>query len=58
MKIKRNVNGQEMEFELTRAEIYDAFCEQEREHYKEDIKSISKGEMIAVGNVKSVSLGE
>ena len=40
MKIKRNVNGQEMEFELTSAEMYQAFWEQEREYYKEDIQSV------------------
>ena len=40
MKIKRNVNGQEMEFELTHAELYKAFYEQERECHKEDIQSV------------------
>ena len=40
MKIKRNVNGQEMEFELTHEELYKAFYEQEREYHKEDIQSV------------------
>jgi hypothetical protein len=48
MKIKRNVNGQEMEFELTRDEMCKAFWEQEREYYKEDIQSVyeEKGLML------------
>lgn len=40
MKIKRNVNGQEMEFELTHEELYKAFYEQERECHKEDIQLV------------------
>ena len=40
MKIKRNVNGQEMEFELTSEEMYKAFWEQEKEYHKEDIRGI------------------
>ena len=39
MTIKREVNGQMMEFELTDNEMYTAFCEQEREFTKEDIRS-------------------
>lgn len=42
MKIKRNVNGQEMEFELTREEMYQAFCKQEREYHADDIQSVSE----------------
>ena len=41
MKIKRNVNGQEMEFELTHGELYKAFYEQERECHKEDIQLVA-----------------
>lgn len=41
MKIKRNVNGQEMEFELTSEEMFKAFWEQEREYYAEDIQSVA-----------------
>ena len=37
MKIKRNVNGQEMEFELTGEEMYKAFYEQQNQFYKDDI---------------------
>ena len=37
MKIKRNVNGQEMEFELTGEEMYKAFYEQQNQFYKGDI---------------------
>lgn len=40
MKITRNVNGQEMEFELTSAEMYQAFWEQERSYYADDIQSV------------------
>ena len=42
MTIKRNVNGQEMEFELTSEEMFKAFWEREREYYKEDIQSIAE----------------
>ena len=38
MKIKRVVNGQEMEFELTNMEVIQAFWEQEECHMKEDMK--------------------
>lgn len=38
MKIKRNVNGQEMEFELTFRELIDAHEEYEFECMCEDIK--------------------
>ena len=38
MKIKRNVNGQEMEFELTYAEVADAHTEYDRNCTTEDIK--------------------
>lgn len=46
MKIKRNVNGQEMEFELTRDEIYEVFWEQERSDYADDIQSVIEDEGI------------
>ena len=39
MNIKRNVNGQEMEFELTSEEMYKAFYEQQNQFYKDDIIS-------------------
>lgn len=39
MKIKRNINGQEIEIELTKGELYDAFYEQERDFYIEDVRS-------------------
>lgn len=40
MKIKRNVNGQEMEFELTYDEHMNAFYEWHNECDKEDIQSV------------------
>lgn len=40
MKIKRNVNGQEMEFELTDWECMNAFYEWQTECDKEDIRNI------------------
>ena len=39
MKIKRNVNGKEMEFELTFAELADAHTEYEFDGTFEDIKT-------------------
>lgn len=44
MKIKRNVNGQEMEFELTGEEMYKAFYEQQNQFYKDDILFVLKEE--------------
>lgn len=38
MKIKRNVNGQEMEFELTGMEVYDAHKEYEFDCTMEDVQ--------------------
>ena len=38
MKIKRNVNGQEMEFELTYSELADAWTEYEFDGTFEDVK--------------------
>ena len=38
MKIKRNVNGQEMEFELTFQEMYDAHSEYEFDCTMEDVR--------------------
>ena len=40
MKIKRNVNGQEMEFELTNDEHMIAYYEWQAEIDKEDIQSV------------------
>ena len=40
MKIKRNVNGQEMEFELTDMECMHTFYEWRNECDKEDIQSV------------------
>jgi hypothetical protein len=40
MKIKRNINGKEMEFELTSNEMYSAFYEQQNQFYKDDILSV------------------
>lgn len=40
MKIKRNVNGQEMEFELTHYEHMHAFYEWRDECDKEDVQSV------------------
>ena len=40
MKIKRNVNGQEMEFELTFEECRTVFYEYRKECDKEDIQNI------------------
>lgn len=37
MKIKREINGEEFEFELTPQELYDAFDEQE---FKFDLESV------------------
>lgn len=39
MKIKRNVNGQEMEFELTFTEVFDAHKEYEFDCTMEDVKN-------------------
>ena len=40
MKIKRNVNGQEMEFELTDSECMHAFYEWHAECDKEDVQTV------------------
>lgn len=40
MTIKRNVNGVEMEFELTRAERWDAYEEAQHEFDKSDIDAV------------------
>lgn len=40
MKIKRNVNGQEMEFELTDSECMHVFYEYREECDKEDVRNI------------------
>ena len=40
MKIKRNVNGQEMEFELTDSECMHAFYEYHNDVDKEDVQTI------------------
>lgn len=52
MKIKRNVNGQEIEFELTSEEMFEAFWEQEREYYKEDIQSIAEENDLTLTDVQ------
>lgn len=39
MKIKRNINGQEIEIELTSSELREAFYKQERNFYIEDVRS-------------------
>lgn len=38
MKIKRNVSGAEMEFELTQNEMYEAYYDQQHRFDVEDIK--------------------
>ena len=48
MKIKRNVNGQDMEFELTCEEIYQAYYEQDRKFNQEDIESILEEQGLSV----------
>lgn len=40
MKIKRNVNGQDIEFELTGEEIYQVYFEQDRKFHQEDIEMV------------------
>ena len=40
MKIKRVVNGQEMEFELTGMELIEAFWEQEKYNTREDLEEV------------------
>ena len=40
MKIKRNVNGQEMEFELTAGEHMKAYYEWQEETDKEDVQTV------------------
>lgn len=40
MKIKRVVNGQEMEFELTSMELINAFWEQEKYNTREDLEQV------------------
>lgn len=40
MKIKRVVNGQEMEFELTGMELIQAYWEVEADDEREDLKSV------------------
>ena len=50
MKIKRNVNGQEMEFELTSEEVLYAFYEQDKEFHKEDIQSILEKRGLSVSD--------
>ena len=48
MKIKRNVNGQEMEFELTYAEVADAHTEYEFDSTWEDIKTQCEDDYVGV----------
>ena len=50
MKIKRNVNGQEMEFELTSEELRTIFYEQRKEDYKDDIQSMLEEKGILVSD--------
>lgn len=38
MKIKRNINGQEVEIELTKSELREAFYEQDRNFDIEDVR--------------------
>lgn len=38
MKIKRTINGQEYEFQLTQQELYSAYSEQEHQYDQEDIR--------------------
>ena len=40
MKIKRSINGVEYEFELTKDELFNAYCEQEYEYDKADIEDV------------------
>lgn len=39
MTIKRTINGVEMEFELTKQEMWYAYCEEEHEFDKQDVRS-------------------
>ncbi len=48
MKIKRNVNGQEMEFELTFEECRKVFYEYREECDKEDIQDVLDDEDLSV----------
>lgn len=50
MKIKRNINGQMVEFELTREEICQVFQEQEKENHKDDIQSVLEEKEIFVSD--------
>lgn len=44
MKIKRNVNGQDMEFELTWQEMWETYTEQEHLFRMEDVRSYAEEE--------------
>lgn len=56
MTIKRNVNGIEMEFELTRAERWDAYEEAQHEFDKSDIDAVFDREEYGVSESEANDL--
>lgn len=56
MTIKRNVNGVEMEFELTRAERWDVYEEAQHEFDKSDIDAVFDREEYGVSESEADDL--
>ena len=58
MKIKRMINGIEHEFELTPHEMYDAFREQQKNFYREDVESFKEQFLDCHDNITEEQIDE